>query len=434
MKNIKQSLLRIVLSLAFFPPLVGVEKTAQEVFGDLFLTQKIYADCNLTTMSTQLNDDFVKAFEHQCECNAVTLNSAYPFITRLTGQDGVPFDRPINPIFYNNLSTIYHYLENSDPALIDFLQTLHMSTPETLMIEHDTHGAELAVEKYSILFEMFFAQSSTHAQKTYSLAAANRIFELCFGVNTFNMCYRAYLNTWQYSILRFFYVGMWKNFSVESWHCWHENCINELKQKAAENKKIIYIHGGYDICQLLRSGIYSFTIIDLFLNQHENAKTEWLIKSDQDNLGIGDKLIFKWEDKTLTLERKSIETADTFSLHTPNEQKLEMMASVTTWTVTNDTQETLGLIKFVRRPLKSADFEYHKNKIILMSFDTLFHTAIPDFLGGYGIDVKNLDPHISLAIKQLRAPVSKEVMLNIRIATLLNLSDLQFISLGNTRS
>ena len=204
MKNIKQSLLRIVLSLAFFPPLVGVEKTAQEVFGNLFLTQNIYANCNLTTMSGQLNDDFVKAFEHQCECNAVTLNSAYLFVTKLTGQEGVPFDRPINPIFYNNLSTIYNYLENSNPALIDFLQTLHMSTPETLIIEEDAHGAGLAVEKYSILFDMLFAQSSTHAQTTYSLAAANRIFELCFSANTFNRCYQAYLNAWQYSILRFF--------------------------------------------------------------------------------------------------------------------------------------------------------------------------------------------------------------------------------------
>ena len=227
---------------------------------------------------------------------------------------------------------------------------------------------------------------------------------------------------------------MWKNFSVKNWECWHENCINQLKQAAAENKKIIYIHGGYDICQLLRSGIYSFTIIDLFLDQHERTKTEWLIKSDEDNLGIGDKLIFEWENKTLILERKSFETTDTFSLQTPHEQKLEMIASITTWAVMNDAQETLGLIKFVRRPLRSADLEYQKNKIILMSFETLFHSAIPDFLGGYGVDVKNLDPHFSLAVKQLRAPVSKEIMLNMRIATLLNLSDFQFISLGNAGS
>lgn len=434
MKNIKQSLLRIVLSLAFFPPLVGVEKTAQEVFGNLFLTQNIYADCNLTTMREQLDDDFVKACEHQCECNAVTLDSAYPFVTSLTGQDGLPFDRPINSIFYNNLSTIYNYLENSDPALIDFLQTLHMSTSETLMIEEDAHGAGLAVEKYSILFDMLFAQSSTHVQTTYSLAAANRIFELCFGTKNFDTYYRAYLDAWQYSILRFFYVGMWKNFSVESWNYWHENCINHLKQAAVENKKIIYIHGGYDICQLLRSGIYSFTIIDHFLDQQESAHAAWLINSDQEDHGIGDKLIFEWENQTLILERKSFETADTFSLPTHHEQKIEMTASKTTWAVMNDAQELLGLVKFVRRPLRAADFEYHQNNVILMSFETLFHSAIPDFLGGYGVDVKNLDPLFCLAIKQLRTPVSKEVMLNMRIATLLNLSDFQFISLGNAGS
>lgn len=425
----------VILTLNFFATLVGIQKTESEVFGNLFATQKIYADRNLETMATLLDDAFVHAFEHQCECHAVTLNSAYPFITALTNQEGVPFDRPINPVFYNNLCTIYTCLERRNPALISLLRNLDMSTPESLSLEYGGHGAGLAVEKYSILLDMLFAQDVPQECFTYSLAAANRMFELCFSPETFDACYHLHLDSSNYSIARFLYVAIWKHFALESWESWHLDCLNQLKKAAQENKKIVYIGGGYDIYQLLRSGIYSFSIIDSFASPHNKTyptNAAWLVESEEAENGIGDTLTFEWDNETIILERKSFNITNTFSLQQSQTNTLEIPASTTTWTVKNTAQEELGRIKFVRRPLSSSDFEYKQNTIILMSFSDFFHAIIPDFLGGYGVDVKNLAPEFFIMIKQLRARATKDMMLNIRVATLLNLSDLQFISLGNS--
>ncbi|MBX9830907.1 hypothetical protein K2X40_03035 [Candidatus Babeliales bacterium] len=435
MKNIKLSLVSVMLTLTFFATLVGIQKTESEVFGDLFATQHSYADRNLETMATLLDNAFVHAFEHQCECHAVTLNSAYPFITTLSDQEGVPFDRPIKPAFYNNLCTLYTYLEQKNPALISLLSNLDMSTPESLSLEYGGHGAGLAVEKYSILLDMLFAQELPQERFAYSLAAANRIFELCFNPETFNACYHLHLDAINYSIARFLYVAMWKHFALESWESWHLDCLNQLKQAAQENKKIVYIGGGYDIYQLLRSGIYSFSIIDSFTSPHNKtypANATWLLESEEVGNGIGDTLTFEWDNEIIILERKSFNITNTFSLQQSQTNILEIPASITTWTVKNAAQKELGLIKFIRRPLCSSDFDYKKNTLILMSFSDFFHTVIPDFLGGYGVDVKSLAPEFFIMIKQLRAPATKDMMLNIRVATLLNLSDLQFISLGNS--
>ena len=51
-----------------------------------------------------------------------------------------------------------------------------------------------------------------------------------------------------------------------------------------------------------------------------------------------------------------------------------------------------------------------------MSFNEMYHVDIDEASGGWGIDVATLPHDLTMLVKQLRKPVTKEVLSNIRKA------------------
>ena len=90
----------------------------------------------------------------------------------------------------------------------------------------------------------------------------------------------------------------------------------------------------------------------------------------------------------------------------------------------------LGSYVLERRFVTQADFTTAADKTFLMSFNELFYVTLPDFMEGWGIEPAKFPEDLNIVIKQLRRPVSKKMMCNMRIADLLNTTDFKFISLG----
>lgn len=61
----------------------------------------------------------------------------------------------------------------------------------------------------------------------------------------------------------------------------------------------------------------------------------------------------------------------------------------------------------------------------------MIYTAMPEILEGWGIDPSKLDDEYQIFVKQLRKPIGKEELQNIRIATLINVADVKFISFAS---
>src|SRR5258708_21754380 len=100
------------------------------------------------------------------------------------------------------------------------------------------------------------------------------------------------------------------------------------------------------------------------------------------------------------------------------------------WNVYKRNSDQVGRVTMLRRPLMQDDFKVAHNRSFLMSYQELTHIAMPDILNGWGIDPTLFDDTIKIYVKQLSRPIGKDILYNIRIASMLNVSNLGFINLA----
>ncbi len=262
---------------------------------------------------------------------------------------------------------------------------------------------------------------------TYALA--HKLVALCFGKQAPRFV-SMHTDIHEYHNLELLYTTIWSTLCEHGWCNWSQECLEQLKADYDAGKEIVYLAGGTDIYQLLKHGIYSFTVVDPFLPDQEryyNDDYEWLLHGED-----GDTLECNFPNKRIALKRKQSSTCTQTFCTTLKDGQLCMRSKLTSvWMVVDENNNELGTVTFKRRLCEQQDFKNTQNSSILMSFNELFYLAAPSCLGGWCIDYKLFDTKQAIYIKQLSFPFTQEMIKNLRLSILLNLSDFHFIALGS---
>jgi hypothetical protein len=185
---------------------------------------------------------------------------------------------------------------------------------------------------------------------------------------------------------------------------------------------------------MLRSGVYRIKNIDPQLPSQPVYYAngwEFIIRSAEADGGIGDKIILPFPEGTLIMERTGFNlTGQTFKARLNNDSIIEIPRSITTWTISKESGEVVGSYELDRRFCSQEDFNPTADETLLMSFNELYFISLPNFLNGWQIEPNKFPEDLDIIIKQLRKPVTRNMVFNMRIASLLNAADFKFIALG----
>lgn len=403
-------------------------KQASDVFKKWSLWQQVLPDHNLVQAFEQKNRaPTIKRFYEQ---NLTKLRVFSDFLTPLSDNAINKYGHHINTslpqLFTDNLTQLIAQAENNIPAFIHLLKGYGFSAVSNAsMIEQ--------INAYSALASFIIAHEDEQTHQELMFALANRFFEFCFSLQTSSTFQQLFLNKQDQAIVRMMYSVMWEKLAGNGWKHWHNQSLNALKQAANNGKTIVYLAGGSDIYQMIAHGIYSIHIIDPQLPtqpKYYADQWDWLIKNNQSiNAGLDDTIVFN----ELNVVMKRIhynETGEFFSMPLSNNSHVHIAHSITKWNVLDVAGNILGTVTFQRRPICQKDFDLDESSTFLMSFNELYFIALPQNLGGWGIEPAKFSKNFQMIVKQLRKPVTKEMIGAMRNAALLNASDLKFIDLG----
>ncbi len=415
----------------------AVHKKSSEVFKKWHKVQDVYSDVNFSDYKTAVNDSFLIKFRKNYENNFALLQQLTPFLHTFTnGQinaNGYQLSVPIDKELAANFAAIYDLFQADMPRFIDCLKQGHFAS--TLMNDEEAKANyDIIINKYKAFTQLLVPHFDGYLKAQALFGFAGRLFEYCFEPKTFDHYQELLLNAENYPIARFLNSAIWHHLVGDGWKHWHQNCLDAIKECSDKGCEVVYIAGGTDIYQLLRNGTYNIRVIDPFLPTQVRYYSEgwlWLIKGAGDNGGLGDVVSLSFEKRHITLKREIYSEGEKFFVKGSNNQVLELKKSVTVWKVYDTNNKTLGTITFERRLVDQSDFANVTNKVILLSYDEAVCISSPDMLNGWGIDPTSLPDDLPIYIKQLRKPINKDVLCNMRIISMMNLADLKFINLAS---
>lgn len=427
----------IALAAALFinTPTISAFITAHEtnIFARWLTCQQVYVDRNIADLQQEVGDSFLQNFKKQYEANLPALRELTPLLSQITNngiqEDGHNLQAPINEYMAANFCYLYQAMEEDMPKVLDSLIISGMASAQHNYQELSVPAASV-IEKYKAFSTLLFAQEDSFRQNEYRLAFANRLFEYCFNDATFPH-YQNILTTHDFHPAgRFINTALWNALVGDGWKEWHENVLCQLKQQADEGNEIVYLAGGTDFYQLLRRGIYNITIIDPFLPTQERYFSEgWEFLISPNSLE--NEIRFGPSCNSIKMKCIGYEVGEPFYSKLSDNNILSLKKSAIVWNVYDRDNKPIGHVNIIRRPITQSDFIKHPQISLLMSYDELTYVALPDILSGWGIDPTILDNELTIHVKQLRKPISKNILCNIRIASMLNVSDLKFISLAS---
>jgi hypothetical protein len=408
-------------------------KHETEIFGKWLAWQQIYHDQTISNLKNDLSDNFVKIFKNHYEKNIIALKPLVPLLGVITndsvGPDHFLIKPPLDEKIKNNLSTVYENIEHNVPAFIDYLIASGMCSP-TINKDEQTTAVDLTLEKYKAFARLLFAREDLFEENEYLIAFANRLFEYCYADATTSH-YQKLLTTYElYPVVRFLNAISWYHLVGDGWKHWHANPLKALKDKAAQGNEIVYVAGGTDFYHLLRNGIYNITIIDPFYPTQVRFYSEgwnYLIAED----GINNEIRFGPSCNSIKMKCVDYKEGESFYCKLSNGQIISIKKSIITWNVFNQSNQQIGHVIINRRPINQDDFASIANKAFAISYDELTYIALPEILNGWGINPTLLPENLEFHVKQLRQPVKRDALCNMRVASLLNLSDVRFINLGS---
>jgi hypothetical protein len=417
--------------------LFAVHKTSREVFKKWNKWQEVYGDVNFSELKKDINDSFLTQFRKIYENNFALLCPLTPFLKVFTNgqinENGYQLKLPIDAEFVNKVAVVYDLFETSMPGFIDYLKQSNFATALINGEEIKTHY-DLVINKYKAFVQLLVPHLEGYIQAQALFGLANRLFEYCFESKTFNHYQELLQNAANYPIARFLNAAIWYHMVGDGWKHWHQNCLDAVKERADKGCETIYIAGGTDIYQLLRHGVYNIRVIDPFLPTQVRYYSEgwlWLIKGAGDDGGLGDSVSLSFEKRHIVMKREAYSESDKFFVKGSNNQVLELKKSVTVWKVYDVKNNPLGVITFERRLVDQSDFAALANRTLLFSYDEAVCISSPDMLNGWGIDPTKLSDDVIIYIKQLRKPLTKDVLCNMRVISMMNLADLKFINLAS---
>jgi len=206
-----------------------------------------------------------------------------------------------------------------------------------------------------------------------------------------------------------------------------------LRKKADAGKEVVYIAGGTDVYQLIKHGIYNIRVIDPLLPsqpKYYSNNWEWFVKGKGPRFGVGDKFVINLEHKYISMERVDYErTGESISIKLSTNKNIRIEQSVTTWNLYDEKKNKLGQVVFERRLTDQEDFVTDEKKELLISFNELYFVAAPVDNDGWGIIPGEFDDSMQIYVKQLRKPVNKEIVCNLREEV--KQTNFAFIELGS---
>lgn len=405
--------------------------TPGEIFEKWVKVQYIVNDRNLSDLIPSLNDDYLARFKKNYESNLPLLRTLQPLLSHITdgaiSNNGYSFQPPIAETMRNNIAALFNLFDNNPTQFIEYLQSINFIDPSETTDKSSNFN--FTVEKYKAFTRLLVGAKTPRQDEEFGIALANRLTEFCYQTPTFPL-YQATIQRAEYhSIARMLHTIIWYNIIGTGWKLWHADCIKALQDAAAAGKRIKYLAGGNDVYTLLCKGIYNITIIDPFLPSQARYYAngwEWLLSGN-----INDEIIGMFGDQELKLVRTSQQDGETFIAKTGG-QFAPLKKILTTWTVYKaETDEQLGTIIFDRRFTQQSDLVPDPSFVFLMSYDEFIYLGLPSLLDGWGITPNSIDSSFTCHIKQLRKPVDRDFLNNLRIASITNYADLKFINLAS---
>lgn len=423
-----QSIL-ILMAFAHGPEI----KTDTEIFKKWIDHQRVFHDQSLLRTPDQIDQQFWERFIRTCNRYTDHIVPAYSFLENLTAKSFGPEIIAPKLSFegQRNFAQMYSWFE-ADP--LQFLEYMKNQRFSDCIVNHTEQHCDInaTIKRYKTLFKVLLNQPSKDARSAYAFSFANKAFESCFCSPAFTDFLSILNNPLHHQVARFLYTMIWFNLVGEGWKHWHKECLKAIRKEAAHGKEIVYIAGGNDIYQLLQEGVYRIRVIDPMLPSQPAYYAEgwdWLLRGTHD-VGIGDKLLITTHARKLVLIREKYEEFGTFQATLSTGQNVTLPRSITTWRIYDDNQEKkLGYVIFERRFCNEDDFKINPKRAMLLSFNEMYFVAMPDHLYGWGINFDNLSEDLKWHIKQLRKPVTKKFLKNIRHAE--SESNFSYIMLGS---
>jgi len=423
----------IFILLIFNAPLYPVTKQADIVFKKWLEWQKVFEQQDFAVMKDNLTDNFAKKFSTAYQKNLQALNITLPFLTQLTDntiqKNSFQALSELNDPFKQNLQQLYSLCSENIHDFITLLKQLgftHNTPPFT--------DANELIDADVALMNLLFTPDKTPENNEILFTLANKFFWYCFSNQTFPTFERMFLNKQEKAMVCFLYANIWFHLAGTGWKHWSRECLSNLRAASEQGKTITYIAGGSDIYQLIKHGIYNIRVIDPQLPSQPKYYTndwQWLLKGDSANGGIGDQVVFTFDNKKIVMQRRLFKLlGKQFKARLANGQMISIPVSITIWDIFDEQGSQLGSYTIERRFCDQNDFTPHEKRAHLISFNELFFISLPDYLQGWAIKPNQFDAHLRIFVKQLARPVEKDHINHIRIASILNHSDLKFISLG----
>jgi hypothetical protein len=434
MKRILSASLLVLATLSHTPSL-AVVKDATEVFKRWIQIQQVIPDCVFQDLAPSINEQFVQDFKAAYETQLQTLNKQRTFLSSFTGgcitDHGYQISMPLNDTFTQNIKTAYLLADTNIGELLNFFDSfgLFNETPET------KSGSSDLIAQFAGSTQLLFSGQSPVRKVELMFNLANRYVEWAFGPTFPDTVQRMTVDSSKHQLLRYLYSIIWQKLAGYGWKEWHQGSLNNIAEQAANGKTVVYIAGGSDIYQLIKSGVYNIINIDPQLPTQPTYYTndwEFLLVGNVD-----DKIIFNDKDTRIIMVRKSFKrTGKQFQATLANAQTIVLDESETEWDLFDGNLKKVGNYTLKRRFCNQNDFVLAPDQIMLMSFNEVFYVCQPQTLGdaqtrGWGIDIAALAPSFKIYVKQLRRPMDRSMITNMHMATLLNAIDLGYISLGS---
>jgi hypothetical protein len=394
-------------------------QTSSNVFDKWLEIQEERVDHNLDMFKGEVDSQFINIFlEKMPESIVPQTTFIFP---RSTVFEHLSKEEIIHAA--NHIKKMRGYLENDITSLVDYLVFHKFTSFEISMLEQ----WEVNNESLSALLLKYreFLESIVHDieyENKYSIlnSIANRFFEYCFYPSTFNHFNTLIKNKENYPVARFLYEIIWYYLARGEWYVWHKNSLFNLKREHDQGKEIVYIAGGNDIFQLISSGIYNIRNIDpLYPTQKKYYSEGWdfLARSAGANHGIGDTVVFDDplnKEKNIVMKRIKYEETGLIAAAIEIEDKVvNIPESITVWSIETKDGKKLGKYTLERRFVEQKDFRATPDKALTVSFNELYFimTASDE---NWGINPHKFGKNIVLHVKQLRAPINRKVLMNIR--------------------
>lgn len=374
-------------------------KSEDEVFSRWKSIQNIRYDIDINELSDGISNQQVRQVVNRIPRKIIP--QIIKLIPELDKQNLT--DRDINNI-KNKLTSIYRALEYNVPNFISMLEKNSFSTSESL-----NHDSRRSPSIYSSFMESIMINEKQDSSGSIMSSVANRLFEYCYYPETFKDYLRLVETPEQHSILMFLNETIWYYLARSEWSSWQYDMLKKLKDEYDNGKEIVYIAGGSDIYQLINHGIYDIVNIDPIYptqTRYYSEGWEFLAKGN-----IGDIINFS---NDIQMRRHSY-SEDGFILEneTIYGKQISIPNSITVWVIEDSNGNKLGTYKLKRRFVEQDDFQTSPDRVFLISFNELYF-ILNTTRNNWGINPREFDRNFKIYAKQLRAPISYKVLMNMR--------------------